>query len=371
MTGCFGWTSLLSDSARDLAQGIGRGYIEARAAMRPRLYSAIALLLSLVLALWTFHSSPDGSPSFAHLLLRAALFSRSAPRMAEEAPAYLTPPPLFADGGLDRPWRVGIQAGHWQIDQLPPELARLRTDTGASYGSLQEVDVNLGIARRVAYDLALAGVTVDLLPATVPPGYQADAFVAIHADGGGARERGFKVSAPWRASEASRRLRDDIQQAYGELSGVPMDRYGVTYNMRGYYSFSWFRFEHAAAPATPSAIVETGYLTNKEDRRVIVEDPETPARALAAGIILYLSERARLKPDALVARAYAPMIVASDQAALRVFPDAAERIAAVLPSGTIVRPTLVENGWVELIVWGNFRVFGWMRQADLQAAAGG
>jgi hypothetical protein len=40
-----------------------------------------------------------------------------------------------------------------------------------------------------------AGVTVDLLPATVPPGYDADAFVAIHADdGGGADPGGWKIS---------------------------------------------------------------------------------------------------------------------------------------------------------------------------------
>ncbi len=339
--------------------------------MRLRLYSALVLLVCFILAVWTFQGSWDGSPSFAHLILRAALLPRSVPLISAEAPVYLTPPPLFADGGLIRPWRVGIQAGHWQIDELPPELARLRTDTGASYGSLQEVDVNLGIARRLAYDLTLAGITADLLPATVPPEYQADAFVAIHADGGGARERGFKVSAPWRASQASRLLRDAIQSAYGELSGIPMDRYGVTYNMRGYYSFSWFRFEHAVAPSTPSAIIETGYLTSRQDRGVIVDDPETPARAIAAGIILYLSQRARLSPGALVARAYAPMMVSSDQAALRVFPEATERVAAVLPFGTIVRPIHVENGWVELIQWGNFRVFGWMRQTDLHVAAGG
>ncbi|HVP19709.1 MAG TPA: hypothetical protein VMU36_11975, partial [Spirochaetia bacterium] len=89
------------------------------------------------------------------------------------------------------------------------------------------------------------------------------------------------------------------------------------------------------------------------------------------GIILYLSERAGLRPGSLVARAYAPMIVSTDRAALRFFPDDTERISAVLPSGTVVRPILVANGWVELIVWGDFRVFGWMRQADLRSVAGG
>jgi len=339
--------------------------------MRPGFSLALALLLSIVLGAWTFLSSRDGTPSYAHLLLRAALFARSAPLISAEAPAYLTPPPLPTDRGLSRPWRVGIQAGHWRIDELPDEQAHLRTDTGASYGSLQEAEVNLQIARRVARDLSLAGITVDLLPATVSPDYDADAFVAIHADGGWPNERGYKVSAPWRASQASRLLQDALQRTYGTISGIPMDRYGVTYNMRGYYAFSWYRFEHAVAASTPAAIIETGYLTSRPDRSVIVDDPETPARAIAAGILLYLSERAGLKSTSLVARAYASMIVAAGQAALRSFPNDAERITALLPAGTVVRPMEIKNGWVELMVWGNFRLFGWMRQADLQVPSGG
>jgi N-acetylmuramoyl-L-alanine amidase len=287
------------------------------------------------------------------------------------APAYLAPLPLYAERGLDRPWRVAIQAGHWDIGDLPDEQAHLRTDTGASYGRLPEADVNLAIARDVARELSRAGAAVELLPATVPAGYDADAFVAIHADGGSPRERGFKVSVPWRASEASLILRDAIQRAYGALSGIPMDRYGVTYNMRGYYAFSWYRFSHAVAPSTPCAIIETGYITSRADRAVIVDDPRRAARAITAGIILYLSERPALKPGALVARAYPPMIVAADQAALRYFPAEGERVAAVLPAGTVVHPMQVENGWVELMQWGDFRVFGWMKRTDLRPAVGG
>ncbi|MGO9410568.1 MAG: hypothetical protein ACLQCB_07415, partial [Spirochaetia bacterium] len=114
---------------------------------------AAALMAAVGLAVGTFGSSADGAPSFAHLLFRAALLRRSAERIEAESPTYLTPPPLYTERGLGRPWRVGIQAGHWQIDALPDELARLRTDTGASYGNLQEVDVNLRIAQRIALDL--------------------------------------------------------------------------------------------------------------------------------------------------------------------------------------------------------------------------
>jgi N-acetylmuramoyl-L-alanine amidase len=353
------------------SKGVGRRFLPRGIGWVPLLFFLSAAVCAAVLAVWTFADSRDGSPSFARLLLQAALFPRLAAHIAAGEPDYLTPPPFGADRRLLGPWRIGIQAGHVNIDQLPDELWRLRTDSGASYRGMREVDVNLQIARRVARDLVRAGVVVDLLPATVPPGYEADAFVAIHADGGGQRERGFKVSAPWRASEASRLLAEAIERTYGVLSGIPEDRYGVTYNMRGYYAFSWYRFEHAVAPTTQCAIIETGYLTSAADRRIIVDDPEASAQAISDGIIQFLGERPGLSPGSLVARAYTPMIVSADRAALRFFPDKKERISAVLPWGTVVRPICVANDWVELIVWGNFRIFGWMRRADLQPAVGG
>ena len=52
-------------------------------------------------------------------------------------------------------------------------------------------------------------------------------------------------------------------------------------------------------------------------------------------------------------------------AALRYFPDPAERVRTRLAAGTWVRPVDEENGWTELIVWGNYRVFGWMKDTDL------
>jgi len=298
-------------------------------------------------------------------VVRGAWAAQPSAALLSRATVYLAPPPLYSERGLDRPWRVGIQAGHWRIDELPNELGRLRSDTGAKFGNLQEADVNLAIARRVAEDLTRAGVAVDLLPATVPPGYDADAFVAIHADGGGPRERGFKVSAPWRASEAAVLLRDSLERAYETLSTIPLDRYGVTYNMRGYYAFSWYRFTSAVAPSTPCAIIETGFITSRADRAVIVDHPETAASAITAGIIAYLGQRPALRSGDLVARSYAPMVVTSEGARLRFLPGDDERVAAVLPSGTVVHPLQVENGWVELMQWGNFRVFGWMKAADL------
>src|SRR5262245_12401355 len=85
-----------------------------------------------------------------------------------------TPAPIHA--------RVGLQVGHWQAEELPDELAVLRAERGASAGGYNEVDVNFAIAQQVAAILTARGIAVDILPATIPPGYTADAFVAIHCD---------------------------------------------------------------------------------------------------------------------------------------------------------------------------------------------
>ncbi|HVP18020.1 MAG TPA: hypothetical protein VMU36_03430, partial [Spirochaetia bacterium] len=98
-----------------------------------------ASICAAILVAWTFAPARNGSPSFAGLILQAALFARSAPRIAAGQPDYLAPPPLTEDEGIVGPWRVGIQVGHWNIDQMPDELARLRTDTGARSGSVEEV----------------------------------------------------------------------------------------------------------------------------------------------------------------------------------------------------------------------------------------
>jgi N-acetylmuramoyl-L-alanine amidase len=303
--------------------------------------------------------------------LAAARFVRHAERLEVTTAAYLAAPPLALARGVSSPWRVGIQAGHWDVQDLPDEQARLRESTGTRWGSIREADVNLRIARGVVDRLRAAGVVVDLLPATVPAGYDADAFVAIHADDGGGRPvRGWKVAAPPRSSASSRLLRDSIARAYLAETGLPEDRYGVTFGMRGYYAFSWTRYEHAASASTPSAIIETGFLTSSDDRRVIVDDPGRAAAGIAFGILAYLAQRPALPPDDLVPRSYPVMAVATDEAAVRFFPTDDERVAARLPAGTIVRPVDEENGWAELMVVGNFRLSGWMRLSDLRALEG-
>lgn len=280
---------------------------------------------------------------------------------AVSSPAVLSRYPLA-------PWRVGVQAGHWKIEQLPAELSRLRSSTGARYGGYGEVDFNLDIARRVTAYLQAAGIEVDLLPATVPPGYQADAFISIHADGAvRPGVRGWKVATPWRSSPAARELREIMAATYPAFTGLPEDRYGTTYNMRGYYAFSPHRHRHAISRTTPAIIIEAGFITVRRDREVLFGEPDRIARGISAGVVSYLSGFDPLDPQLLAVPTYPAMRVIADRADLTFRPEEEAKVAARLPAGTLVRPMHVENGWVEVVVWGNRRRFGWVRETELES----
>ncbi|MBN1836144.1 MAG: N-acetylmuramoyl-L-alanine amidase [Spirochaetales bacterium] len=269
------------------------------------------------------------------------------------------------------PPRVGVQAGHWRIEELPEELRRLRSSTGARFGEYREVDANLGIARRVVEQLRTAGMDAELLPATVPPGYRADAFVSIHADGAARLgARGWKAATPWRASDASRQLLDALAFTYSRFTDLPEDRYGTTYNMRGYYAFSHHRCRHAIHPSTPAVIIETGFVTVRSDRDVLFGNPESVALGISSGIMRFLARRDRFAPEVLAVRAYPAARVITPGAPLSCHPEEGERLAGRLPAGTMVRPVHRKDGWVEVIVWGNYRRFGWVRESDLEPVGG-
>ena len=189
------------------------------------------------------------------------------------------------------PLRVGLQAGHWKNSELPDELERIRGNTGSRNGKVAEWEVNLAIAEVTKKILETENVVVDILPATIPPSYWADAFVAIHADGStDSRTSGFKVAGPRR--DYSGRVSDlvrIIEKEYQKKVGFEKDP-NITRNMRGYYAFSWWRFEHAVHPMTPSVILETGFLTNSGEASVLINNPEIPAQALAEALLIFLED---------------------------------------------------------------------------------
>ncbi len=205
-----------------------------------------------------------------------------------------TPPP---PSPTPVPSRVGLQVGHWQIAALPRSLARLWDQTGTTAAGRTELAVNWDIARRTAGLLEQAGVQVDLLPATVPNGYQADAFVAIHADANFARPvRGYKIAPPWRTGVAwaAAELTAQLETAYAAATGLPRDT-EVTDNMRGYYAInSWMGEDSRISAGTPGAVIETGFMTSAADRAVLFDQPDRVAAGIATGIERFLGTQATM-----------------------------------------------------------------------------
>ena len=198
----------------------------------------------------------------------------------------LPPTPQYNPPGQKR---VGLQAGHWQNDQVPPELERLQA--GSSGGGKQEWEVNLDIARRTKALLEADGYHVDLLPATVPIRYQAHVFVAIHADGDTAGAlAGYKVARPGFSSvpAVDDQLVKSLYAAYGPVTRLPRDDEHISLRMTYYYAFNSRRYCHAVAPGVPQAIIETGFLTSASDRQVLIGNPDLPARGIADGIRAFL-----------------------------------------------------------------------------------
>ena len=199
----------------------------------------------------------------------------------------LAPAPLYDPPGQRR---VGLQAGHWLTDEVPPELGRLQA--GSVGGGKQEWQVNLDVAQRAAGLLQSSGVQVDVLPSTVPPRYRANAFIALHADGDPAGQaRGFKVARPGFSSlpDVDDRLVEALNQVYAADTELPRDDEHISLRMLYYYAFNSRRYCHAVAPGVPQDIIEMGYLTSATDRQWLIGNPDRLARGLANGIQTFLA----------------------------------------------------------------------------------
>ena len=192
------------------------------------------------------------------------------------------------------PRRVAIQAGHWKSDEAPDELRRLIPQTGAAWEGVTEVEINLDIAQRVSVILNSKGVAVDVLPVTIPVGYVADAFVALHADSDGVGENsGFKMAHGARRGPYEDALLNDIKDSYGAATGLDYDPIHITNSMRGYFAFNWSRFQHAVAAHTPAVILEMGYVSSDDDRALMLDRADLVANSIADGIMKFLNDTPR------------------------------------------------------------------------------
>ena len=211
-----------------------------------------------------------------------------APAKPGDPPGYTRVPAPKVEGGARR---IGIQVGHWMTDNVPPELRRLEVQTGTSWNGITETGVTLDIATRLAALLRSHGYIVDILPTTIPAGYLADTFVALHMDGDGTGENsGYKLAHGSRRGPFEQQLLDDIKDEYGTATELPYDGLRISAGMRGYYGFSWQRYRSATSPFTPSVIIELGFLSNDGDRELAVGHPDVLATGVANGIERFLSE---------------------------------------------------------------------------------
>jgi len=267
---------------------------------------------------------------------------------------------------------VGLQVGHWKIEAHPEEQRRLRKFSGAYYGGYDEWELNMLIAEQAKAVLEAAGVVVELLPAAVPVGYSADAFVSIHVDGvtgaQAATRRGWKVATPFRASLASEALAAAVGASYPAITGLPDDAQGASYDMRAYYAFAAYRYWHSVAPTTPAVIVECGFMTHPADRTLLFDRPDLIGRGIAEGVLAYL--RANFPADpALRAPIGRPMLrSAGAELPLLDRPDAKSPIQRMLPPNQALVPMAEREGWLLVFTHGGDWNLGWVRARDVQAS---
>lgn len=228
---------------------------------------------------WLASGAPEVTPSAAGEATSTVKPSRTprptrTPRPSRTPPPSATPEVSPTPTPEPQPWKVGIVAGHW------------RSDVGAVCDDgLQEVTINLDVASRVVAVLQHEGYDVDLLPefAEELPGYQADAFVSIHADACNVPEAsGFKVArvAASAIPEEEDRLVSCLIEKYAAASGLPIHQNSITYDMTVYHAFN------EIDPQTPGAIIELGFMA--ADRELLTDESFRLAQGIAQGIACFL-----------------------------------------------------------------------------------
>lgn len=321
------------------------------------------LLAIVVLLLLTGCSTVLAPAPAAPLLPTAAL---PTPRAAP-SPANLVAPTATTAPAPAR--RVGLQVGHWRIEDHPDEQATLRRFSGAYYRGYDEWEINILIAEQVRDRLTAAGVVVELIPATVPVAYAADAFVSIHVDGvtgpQAATRRGWKLATPFRASAASQALAAAISATYPQITGLPDDPQGPSYDMRAYYAFAYYRYRHSIAPTTPAVLIETGFMTHPADREVLFTQTELIAEGIARGVLHYLAND---DPSDLAARQPVGRLLlqpASAEVPLFARADPESAVQLTLTSAQRLVPLAEIDGWILVFTHGHTWELGWVRSREV------
>jgi hypothetical protein len=277
----------------------------------------------------------------------------------------VVPSPTATPALVMGPPRIGLQAGHWRAHELPEELSRLRGSSGGSGGGRQEWEFNLEVAEWVAERLRAQGYLVDVLPATIPPGYQADVFLSIHADANvSPGPRGFKVArSGWsRLPATDDALVRALTEEYGRATGLPWDD-GITRNMTRYYAFNNRRRQYAIDKTTPGAIIEMGFLTNAADRSLLFNRTELVVEGITRGLVRFLEERPPLAEREQPATIGTAIIINDGGATARAGPSFDAAVMAQLDGGLRQDAPEVRGEWYG--VWVAQRGGpGWVHQSE-------
>lgn len=198
---------------------------------------------------------------------------------------------------LKGPVRVGIQVGHLNAQDHPEEHRDLRWNFGGHARGVDELEVNLEVADRVSKLLQQAGVQVELLPASVPALYSADAVISIHADSVEDPDRRGYKSAYFEPARNSLDplLKEHMDREFLAGSGLADDSLNTSGSMIRYYAFNP-RYHHRVSSRSPALLVEMGYISNATDL-AFLQQPQRPAELIAQGVIAFLTDIQRLPPQ--------------------------------------------------------------------------
>jgi N-acetylmuramoyl-L-alanine amidase len=118
---------------------------------------------------------------------------------------------------------------------------------------------------------------------------------------------------------------------------------------------------------TPAVILEMGFLTNAADRKILYDRADVVAKGITNGIVAYLNTRDPQDGAALLPPDFPVYRVIGDNTAVRSAPrDNASILLRINPTHRLF-PFQRRNGWLEVVVRGDWRVVGWVREDQLLA----
>jgi hypothetical protein len=233
---------------------------------------AAAVIVATIFMWWT---SPDFLPTQARAGLAPV---QATARQVVMLPTALPTPVWFN--------RIGVLAGHSGVAQYGPTAGNVDPGTTCPDG-FSELSVTTAVANQVVAMLRGRGFTVDLLEEYDPAleGYQAAAFISLHADscedfGYG----GFKSSYPHLRTvirEQDMRFDQCVQSSYGGLTGLEFLPNNITPDMTEYHAFQ------RISRTTPANILELGFLSF--DRDLVQNGTDKMAQAIVNGLLCFLN----------------------------------------------------------------------------------